>query len=475
MEQTSTPAVIPVRQNTLFNKLGRDEMNPLKKNALRFMLYFLFFVFSVQLAFSQNFAQTKNEIYRNAYKTALADGTVSADERAILNALRISLNLSKQDIAKIRAQFQINSGYIDQSGRWLLVAQNMIYGASVYGWMIPDVLGAKDSKWYIGSEMISLAGSFYFTYRLTRNMQLSLARANMLRLGSLIGLRYGFGIGTIFNLDKGNRKAWELAVMATIPIGAWIGEQLNKHWQPSHGQSWTLNLGAGIGGFTLMQLHRIFDEPPAEPVMPGNIISWEVWENSNTYKTWEKQYDEWQRWNTVIELAGYPVGVYLTHHFWGNKSHSVGDALMLTQGALAGSFYGLALARILNADFDNSKWQLFPVTGLSLGAILMDRYIDGYDYSLGQGFVSVLGTVSGMAFLAGLGVITDIHDGGIMAALTMGGGLAGTYLTNKIFNLKKEGADTAPGKKVSLMLAPSLQLSKKQDHVIAGLNMVAVF
>ncbi len=428
----------------------------------------------VHLSFSQNLAQTQNEIYRNAYKTALADGTISADERAILNALRSSLNLSGQDIAKIRAQFSIDSGYIDQSGRWLLIAQNMAYSASIYGWMIPHVLSAKDPKWYIGSEMISLAGSFYFTYRLTRRTELSHARVNMMRLGSLIGLRYGFGLNTIFELDKDNRKTWELAVMASIPIGAWIGDQLHKSWQPSHGQSWTLSLGAGIGGITLMELHYIFDKPPAQPI-PQKNLTWEEWENSPDYRSWEKKHDKWKQLNTVIELAGYPLGVYLTHTFWGDKNHSAGDALMLTQGAFSGSLYGFFLIRLLNVDLNNRKWALIPVSGLSLGAILMDRYIDGYDYSLGQGVVSTLGTVSGISFIAGLGVITEVKNERVMYALMLAGGLGGTYLTDKIFNLKKEGGSVKADDDLSIMITPAFQLSRKQNRVIPGFNIMTVF
>ena len=449
-------------------------MKQLKVNSFIFKLLIFPFVLLVHLAFSQSFDQTKSEIYRNAYKTALDDGTVTADERAILKSLQSSLNLSKQEIAKIIAQIQISSGYIDQSGRWLLVAQNMAYGASIYGWMVPDLLGAEDPKWYIGSEMISLAGSFYLTYHLTKNMELSHARANMIRMGSLIGLRYGFGLGSVFNLDENDRKSWELAVMAAIPVGAWLGDKLYKSWQPTHGQSWVLNLGAGIGGFSLMQLHAIFHEPPAEPQQPEGI-SWEVWENDSEYRSWEKEYDEWKQLNILIELAGYPLGVYLTHSFWGNKNHSVGDALMLTQGALAGSFYGLALARLLGADFDNPYWALFPVTGLSAGTILMDRYINGYDYSLGQGVVSTLGTISGISFMAGLAIITEVRDGKVMSALMMAGGLAGTYLTNKIFNLKKESDNAKPDDDLSLMISPSLQLSKKNNRVVPGFSVLAVF
>ncbi len=163
--------------------------------------FFIMFIFSLLLSFQWTSAQehsiSKEEIYRNAYKTAVANGTIGSNERAMLNTIQSTLSLSDLDVANIVSQIQLDTGYIDQSGRWLLVAQNMIYGSAIYGWMIPDVLGAKDEKWYVGSEMISLAGSFYLTYIYTKDIELSHSRAQMIRLGSLLGLRYGFGLSTI--------------------------------------------------------------------------------------------------------------------------------------------------------------------------------------------------------------------------------------------------------------------------------------
>ena len=121
-----------------------------KKSGFVFIVIMFSLFLSFQWTSAQELSITKEEIYRNAYKTAVANGTIGSNERAMLNTIQSTLNLSDQDVANIVAQIQLDTGYIDQSGRWLLVAQNMIYGSAIYGWMIPDVLGAKDKKWYIG-------------------------------------------------------------------------------------------------------------------------------------------------------------------------------------------------------------------------------------------------------------------------------------------------------------------------------------
>ena len=77
--------------------------------------------------------------------------------------------------------------------------------------------------------------------------------------------------------------------------------------------------------------------------------------------------------------------------------------------------------------------------------------------------------------MAGLAIITEIRDGKVMSALMMGGGLAGTYLTNKIFNLKKESDNTIPDDDLSLMISPLLQLNRKNNRVVPGFSVLAVF
>jgi len=144
------------------------------------------------------------EIYQLAYQTALEDGNLNLSEKALLSTLRTSLGLSKTSVAEIENKFMLSqTPTLDQSGRWPLVAQNMIYGTSLYGWMIPYVLDVQDYKWYVGSEMMSLGAAYYLTYKYTENMEISHARAQMMRAGSAVGLRYGQGLNALFGV-----KSW---------------------------------------------------------------------------------------------------------------------------------------------------------------------------------------------------------------------------------------------------------------------------
>ena len=177
----------------------------------------------------------------------------------------------------------------------------------------------------------------------------------------------------------------------------------------------------------------------------------------------------------MIELAGYPAGMYLVRQFWRDKDYSVGDAIMLTQGAFSGAFYGLLSAELLGMDFDNPKWLLFPVAGVSLSTILMDQYIDGYNYSAGQGFISTLGTISGISFVAGLCVMTEINNEKVFSAAMIGGEINGFYLKKKIFRLETEKVFGSTDNKLSFMLTPSVHFERGNKRTIPGFSLIANF
>jgi hypothetical protein len=263
--------------------------------------------------------------------------------------------------------------------------------------------------------------------------------------------------------------------MAAIPTGTYLGDRLYKRWQPSHGQSWALGLGSGITALAFQQLHTIISPAPEEP-SNDSFMSQDEWERSDQFRSWEKDDKRWKRTNTLVELAGYPIGMYLANHFWGNKSITFGDGLMLTQGTISGSLYGFLLAVLLGVDVDDGEtWRLFPVLGGSAGTYLMDRYIAGYDYRPGQAIVSALGTVSGFAFMAGIAVITETRNEKALSAFLLSGGIGGLLLTNKIFKLKKEKKDRLTFRDIPVTVMPSFHMRRVHGKAIPVFSVAATF
>lgn len=409
------------------------------------------------------------DIYRAAYIIARRDGSIDDRERAVLDTLQSTLVLSPDDVARIKDYVKANLATpIDQSGRWPLVLQNMAYGAGMYGWMIPYVLEAKDVKWTIGAEMMSLASAFYLTYKYTKNMEIPHSRSQMMRLGSLIGLRYGFGINTCFDLmDEGRTWAWIL--MASVPVGTYVGDLLYKRWQPTNGESWVLSLGSEMAGYTIRELHQMLvpmRRDPKEPIYDPESEEYQQWEKEYAeweveQSRWEKDYKKWLKPHTVLDMVGYPLGLYLTRRYFLDNNYTFGDALMLIQGRALGLTYGLMTAEMLAMDFDKEAYRIFPLIGSFGGVLFYDRFIDGYDYTFGHSILSFLGTGSGMAFMGGCAVIFEIENRKVLESMVMAGGIAGLYLSNSILDLQKESKKEASAQNVSLALIPGVRYENR--------------
>ncbi|MFQ6615633.1 MAG: hypothetical protein ACE5HZ_02530 [Fidelibacterota bacterium] len=407
------------------------------------------------------------EIYRSAYETAKNDGVISDDEQEILTTLRETLGLSAEEIVVIEETLEPTlAPKLDQSGRWPLVAQNMIYAASVYGWMIPYVLDAEDIKWYVGSEMMSLGASYVLTYRLTKNMEISHARAQMMRAGSAVGLWYGYGVNTLFELDDEKGRLWAWVVMASVPAGIYAGDKLHSRWHPSHGQAWSLTQWAELGAYTLGQIHHLVQEEPEQP-------EWE-WpmDSSRDYQEWETEHGEWKKRHVVFSMVGYPLGTYIGHRFFGTRQYSFGDAMMLLQGRWVGWFYGLLTADVLDLDLDGPGSRILRTVGSVGTMVLFDRVVRGYDYSFGEAALTFLGTLSGAAFAAGVSVLAEIDEGRAVEILVMLGGAAGFQLSRSILTPKSERPTegNAPGPAFSLAPGAFLQGGRLHPAVHVSYN-----
>ncbi len=400
------------------------------------------------------------EVYRSAYEIAIKDGEIDEKEEAILNTLQISMELSNEDIAVLKSVFeQKQPQELNQSGRWPLVIQNMAWGAGLYGWAIPYIMDAEDFKWYIGTEMISLGGAFYLTYQYTKKMEISHARAQMMRAGSGLGFRYGWGVNTLLDLweEEEGSKSSTLVLMASVPAGIYAGDFLYKKWNPSNGQAWALTLWGEIGSYTVRQIHHMLDEEPKEY---EDYDSWEG-DESEENEFWQEDHDRWLKRHTLIDLSSYPLAVYLGHQYFGQKSYSFGDALMLFQGRWLGWFYGVMVSDLIGLDFEKIDGRFVRTATTIGGTLFMDRFIRDRDYTFGQSILSVLGTGSGIAFGLGTAIIIEVDDFETVEMMMMIGGIAGLYLSDSILKVKSESDSFSSVSDKTFLIIPSFQVAPK--------------
>jgi len=430
----------------------------------------------ISVSFSQE-TFSAHLTYERAWNTAMLDGAISSEERALLNILSESLAIPQDSVTVIENILSIDKeDVLDQSGRWPLVLQNMIIGAGIYGWTIPYVLNAEDFRWYAGTEMLSLGGAFYLTYKYTKEMKISHARAQMMRYGGLVGLRYGLGINTIFDLynredDENNtiekRKAWALILMASVPAGIYGGDYLFSKLDPTNGQAWVLTQWTAIGGISSRAITNFFDPAPYY----NNEDDYHY--DDEEYEQREKDYEAWNRRHTSIELlVGYPLGFYLGQKLTMDKNYSFGDALMLYQGYGYGFFNTMMLQEILFNEFDEKRWMLFNTIGAIGSMFFYDRWIADEDYATGHSILLALGSASGLAFGFGTAIILDVQDIETMMAMALAGYGFGTYFTRKIVDVYPDGS-LADNSQLKFYVMPTIFPSRSNNQIkmVPGLSL----
>ncbi|MEE9162023.1 MAG: hypothetical protein V3U35_03540 [Candidatus Neomarinimicrobiota bacterium] len=388
------------------------------------------------------------EIYRQAYETAMADSIISPEEEAMLKALQQGLGLHEDVVDEaVGEALRPLAPRLDRSGRWSMVAQNMALGMGLYGWGVPYVLGMEDAKWTVAGEMFSLGGALYLTWKYTGDREVPEARSQMQRYGGAVGFHTWAALALML---EPRPKPSLLMLMAAIPAGAYLGDRLHQRWRPSTGQAYALGLNGALTALNLSSLFIWFISPPeypsnTEPEYPyaarNDCFAQNCWvleddaerqacydardqcieavmaPYDQEYAAWEKEHFEpyqeaslryfkvWQ----LVTVVGYPLGTYLGHRYFGERSYTFGDALMLYLGAGGGLFYGLLTTDLLGIWEKHPETAFLMVTAAGAGGALgMDRYIRGQDYTFGQSALMLLGGISGGAFGVGLGALLEI-------------------------------------------------------------------
>jgi len=409
-------------------------------------------------------------IYRQAYETAMADSIISPDEEQMLKALHQALGLHEDVVAEaFGAGARPLAPALEQSGRWTLVAQNMAWGLGLYGWGIPYLLGADykdtaDVKWLIGGEMLSLAATFYLTWKYTEQMDLPEARSHLQRYGGMVGLQYGRALNILLGYwDNDDPDRGEvLVLMSAVPVGIYVGDRLYRRWRPSTGMAYALSLCGELGATIMCTFHQQFAPQP-----DSSDYGTYVGDNGNGgYVLDEKEaYDaadlKWRKQRLLFSIVGYPFGTYLGHKLFAQRRYTFGDAALLTVGRGAGAWYGVLLSELFGL-YDDGHNQAIPwiTTAGGLGGLwAADRFMRGEDYTFGQTAMLTLGGVAGGAFAFGLGVLADIDfESNYYEPAAIGGSLAGFFLTRRVIIPQPERAvalGTRQGPRIDLSLQPA--------------------
>ncbi len=394
--------------------------------------------------------------YKKAWEAANSDGKITVDERVLLDIMVESLLLSS-DSSRVWEQSwtPLLGKPLDQSGRWPLVLQNIVIGSGLYGWGIPYVLHAEDGRWFVGGVMVSAGGAFYLTHKYTRDMEMTHARTQMMRYGSLLAFRYGLGLNTLLDLEaypdgedrygQDPETLWMWMLMASVPIGHYGGEYLFDMYEPTNGQAWAWTMWTGVAGVTSRLIYNaMFD-------YPRYTVDCDTWPYSDSSPC-QEEIDRWEKRKTITELIAYPLGAYYGYKITKNKQYTFGDALILMQGWGFGYINTMMIQSILFDDGDEDTF--FMVAGLgAIGSVFAyDHYIQKDDFTFGQSTLMLLGSASGTAFGFGSAILLDVRDKEPMLSMALAGYGVGTWFTRKILDVKPDGSLAQNGStKMSLL------------------------
>ena len=346
----------------------------------------------------------------------------------------------------------------DQAGRTVFLATTTLLGLTAYGWTVPTALDIESNRTFLALYMFTAGTSFVAPYILTRKHELSWGTTNAAWYGGTRGLLHGAMIGRAIDTDASQRgtavalffgSAVELTAttlwgMSTDPTPAAVRAMA---W----GGDFGLLFGMGLAHLTGLDLHDRQSDL-----------------NMN---------DSGARLLLVSGLLG-NVGGVIAGKVLAEKSGARltwGDGEVNRAAGLLGALSGAAIADWFDAFGKNQSRAYVGamMTGTALGLYLGHRLGVSTDFSVGRAVLVDLGTLAGGLLGAGITylVASGTDDVTPFATAAAGGAILGFALTT--YSLGVPGSfDAAAARGPSgfvPQLVPMLGPSGQRGVALAGM------
>ena len=121
----------------------------------------------------------------------------------------------------------------------------------LYGFAIPYLANIEDleewtqAKIYIASMMVGVPTGVWTTTKLIYDKPISEGRSHLISFGGLVGAVYANGIVSL--LDVESPRAYVLASVVGLPVGAYLGYQLTTESEYTAGRAALIQIGACAG------------------------------------------------------------------------------------------------------------------------------------------------------------------------------------------------------------------------------------
>jgi hypothetical protein len=240
---------------------------------------------------------------------------------------------------------------VGRAERTALLGTTTILGLGLYGWTVPGMLGmsaGESTRAFVGTYMVTAAGSFIIPYVALRDRPVTAAQANLGFYGGTRGIWLGVLLGAVIagELDPDHHyQGWTASMLAGSLGGLVGGYQLAGSTGMSAGEARTMaavgDLGLAMGFGTGFLLH--FDGQPrgCTPVS----------ENPACFGP-DFEADAHARKMAITGLLGAGLGLGGGYVLGRHRENSWGDGEVLRGATLLGVWSGWALADVANTSID---------------------------------------------------------------------------------------------------------------------------
>lgn len=354
------------------------------------------------------------------------DGNQTLRERRTLTEAAVDASRARVSAGLQSANMQMA---LNQDGRYGLLASATILSLAE-GALIGDAMGLDEDG--VGTmTLLGGATGFFVPLLVTRNAAVSEPEADMLFYGGVQGYIHGLNLYYLFggddgDIDESDERALT-GLMATLGLTESIAGYLlarRNNWAEGHGEMVSFNglSGTGLGA--------------AAAILAGGE-------------------DASARLVNGFSIAGSLTGAYIGHRMGRSGRYTQGDArIYLLSGITVANVVG-SVAAAANVDDGRTASGLVATAGTA-GLLLGRTLVRNRRFNKVEANITILGSVAGSLFGAGIGVVSDA-SGDAIGVLQAAGAFAGGGLTYAVFSgsaLRREARHTSG---IDVSITPGLR------------------
>lgn len=315
-----------------------------------------------------------------------------------------------------------NDTYIDQEGRYKLLATTTLIGA-LEGAMIPVALGSESDRTISSLTLAGASAGFFVPFMLTMDRPVTEAQATFTLYGGIQGALHGVGLAALLGGDHASPEVTAAIVGLTTAAQSGAGYVLSERLNLSAGTGELLGYGSAYGAWSgiLMSLLLFGDAETPVRAVAG------------------------------LGLAGSLGGNYASWLLSQHDNYTQGDARILARTGLLG-VQAASTVLVLAENVDPETFALVQYAGTFAGLGAGYFLSRGRDFTRSEANIIFLGSVAGSLFTSAIAFGLNA-DSDTYAVAQLLGSAAGFGLTYLAFN---DDATRRSDINMSMQLSPTL-------------------